>query len=171
MHRDGAEIECTLFFADVRGSTGLAETLRPERVPATLPDRSDATAADVLVRHEAVVDKFVGDAVVGIFIPAMTGSHALQAIDAGLALLRATGNDGGAPWVPIGIGVNTGTAYVGAVGTAEHVECTGPGRRRQRHGPSRVRCRAGRDARHRGGCQGSGDRDRRPRAADARPAR
>ena len=125
-HRDGAEIECTLFFADVRGSTGLAETLRPNAYRELL-DRFYATATEVLVRHEAVVDKFVGDEVVGIFIPAMTGSHALQAIETGLDLLRATGHDGGAPWVPIGIGVNTGTAYVGAVGTAEHVEFTALG--------------------------------------------
>ena len=72
-HRDGAEIECTLFFADVRGSTGLAETLRPNAYRELL-DRFYATAAEVLVRHEAVVDKFVGDEVVGIFIPAMTGA-------------------------------------------------------------------------------------------------
>ena len=126
-HRDGAEIECTLFFADVRGSTGLAETLRPNAFRDLL-DRFYGAAADVLVRHEAVVDKFVGDEVVGIFIPAMTGGHhARQAIDAGRALLRATGNDGDNPWVPIGIGVNTGTVYVGAVGTAEHVEFTALG--------------------------------------------
>jgi adenylate cyclase len=126
-HRDGAEIECTLFFADVRGSTGLAETLRPNAFRELL-DRFYGTAAEVLVRHEAVVDKFVGDEVVGIFIPAMTGGHhARQAIDAGLDLLRATGHGRDVPWVPIGIGVNTGTAYVGAVGTAEHVEFTALG--------------------------------------------
>jgi hypothetical protein len=33
--------------------------------------------------------------------------------------LRATGNDGDMPWIQIGIGVNTGVAYVGAVGTAD----------------------------------------------------
>jgi adenylate cyclase len=42
-------------------------------------------------------------------------------------LLRATGNDAVEPRVPIGIGVNTGNAYVGAVGTAEHVEFTALG--------------------------------------------
>ena len=41
--------------------------------------------------------------------------------------MRATGNDGEAPWISIGIGVNTGIAYVGAVGTAEHVEFTALG--------------------------------------------
>lgn len=126
-HREGAEVECTLFFADVRGSTGIAETMSSRDYRGLL-DRFYATAAAVLVRHEAVVDKFVGDEVVGIFIPALSGrDHARQAIDAGVNLLRATGNDGDAPWVPIGIGVNTGTAYVGAVGTAEHVEFTALG--------------------------------------------
>ena len=126
-HRAGAEVECTLFFADIRGSTALAETMRPNEFRALL-DRFYAAAAEVLVAHEAVVDKFVGDEVVGIFVPSLTGgAHARQAIDAGIALLRATGNDGGTPSVPIGIGVNTGTVYVGAVGTADHVEFTALG--------------------------------------------
>jgi adenylate cyclase len=126
-HREGAEVECTLFFADVRGSTSLAETIRASEYRALL-DRFYAATAHILVGHEAVVDKFVGDEVVGIFVQARAGEdHARRAIDAGIALLRATGNDSDEPWVPIGIGVNTGTAYVGAVGTAEHVEFTALG--------------------------------------------
>jgi adenylate cyclase len=123
----GAEVECTLLFADVRGSTAMAETMPATQYRALL-NRFYATAAEILVNHEAVVDKFVGDEVVAIFVPAMTGGlHAQQAVQAGLALLRATGNDRTAPWLPIGIGVNTGTAFVGAVGTAEHVEFTALG--------------------------------------------
>jgi len=126
-HREGAEVECTLFFADVRGSTGMAEKMRANDYRSLL-DRFYATASDVLVNHEAVVDKYVGDEVVAIFVPALTGGfHALRGVEAGLSLLRATGNDTPAPWIPIGIGVNTGTAYVGAVGTAEHVEFTALG--------------------------------------------
>jgi adenylate cyclase len=126
-HRGGAEIECTLFFADVRGSTGIAETM-PVNDYRALLDRFYAAAVRVLVAHEAVVDKFVGDEVVGFFVPAFTGgSHAQRAIDAGIALLRATGHDGDKPWIPIGIGVNTGAAWVGALGTAEHVEFTALG--------------------------------------------
>ena len=126
-HRGGAEIECTLFFADVRGSTRLAETM-PVNDYRGLLDRFYAAAVDVLVAHEAVVDKFVGDEVVGFFVPAFTGgSHAQRAIEAGIALLRATGHDGDAPWIPIGIGVNTGAAWVGALGTAEHIEFTALG--------------------------------------------
>lgn len=126
-HREGAEIGCTLFFADIRGSTRLGEQLRPNEF-RTLLDRFYGTAFDVLIDHEAVVDKYVGDEVIGIFIPALTGAeHARRAVDAGLALLRATGNNTATPWLPIGIGVNTGIAYVGVVGTAEHVEFTALG--------------------------------------------
>lgn len=125
--RAGAEIECTLLFADIRGSTQLGESMASLEFRG-LMDRFYATAARVLVEHEAIVDKFVGDEVIAIFIPAMTeGRHASQAIEAGMDLLRATGHDTDAPWVSIGIGINTGPAYVGAVGTAEHVEFTALG--------------------------------------------
>ncbi|MGH2417037.1 MAG: adenylate/guanylate cyclase domain-containing protein [Candidatus Limnocylindria bacterium] len=126
-NRVGAEIECTLLFADIRGSTQLGESM-PSAQFRALMDRFYATAAEILVDHEAIVDKFVGDEVIGIFVPALTdGKHASHAIDAGLDLLRATGNETDAPWAPIGIGLNTGVAYVGAVGTADHVEFTALG--------------------------------------------
>jgi adenylate cyclase len=126
-HRDGAEVASTSFFADVRGSTALAEVM-PTNEFRTLMDRFYAAAAAVLIDHEAVVDKFVGDEVVGIFVPALAGpAHSRQAIDAAVELLRVTGNDGPTPWVPIGIGVNTGVSYVGAVGTEDHVEFTALG--------------------------------------------
>lgn len=44
-----------------------------------------------------------------------------------MSLLRRTGNDTDAPWAPIGIGINTDVAFVGVVGTAEHVEFTALG--------------------------------------------
>ena len=67
-------------------------------------------------------------AVIGIFVPALTEAlHAREAVTAGLELLEATGHDHGEPWVPVGVGVNTGVAYVGAVGTEEHVEFTALG--------------------------------------------
>ena len=125
--RLGAEVECTSFFADVRGSTALAESIGPAEFRALL-DRFYAVATRILIDHEAGVDKYVGDEVVGIFVPAMAGAdHPKRAIEAGLALLRQTGSADPAPWIPIGIGVNTGIAFVGAVGTAEHVEFTALG--------------------------------------------
>ena len=69
--------------------------------------------------HDAVVDKFVGDEVVGPVPPGAGGAnHARDAVDRrGRALLRATGHgrpEG--PWIPVGVGVHTGVAYVGTVG-------------------------------------------------------
>jgi hypothetical protein len=54
----GAEVECTLLFADVRGSTPLAEQMRP-RDFNRLMGRFYDTAIDVLGNHDAIVDKFV----------------------------------------------------------------------------------------------------------------
>jgi len=126
-NRDGAEIDCTLLFADIRGSTQLAESMSATDFRALL-NRFYSTAAEVLIEHEAIVDKFVGDEVIGIFIPALAGeNHAGQAVDAGRALLRATGHETDAPWAPIGVGINTGEAFVGVVGTADHVEFTALG--------------------------------------------
>jgi adenylate cyclase len=121
-NRMGAEIECSLLFADVRGSTTLAEEMRPAEFRG-LMNRFFETAARVLVRHDAVVDKFVGDEVIGIFIPAMTGElHAQRAVAAARTLVAET-----APWVPIGAGVNTDTAYVGTVGEGENLDLTAMG--------------------------------------------
>jgi adenylate cyclase len=126
-HRGGIEIECSLLFADVRGSTTLAEQIGPTAVRA-LMDRFYDTAAQVLVEHDAIVDKFVGDEAIGIFIPGLSGDrHAAHAIAAARALMSATGNDTDAPWVPIGAGVNTGIAFVGTVGDAPHIELTALG--------------------------------------------
>ena len=124
----GAEIECTLLFADVRGSTPMAEELGP-RAFRGLMDRFFGTAAALLIDHEAIVDRFIGDEVFAIFIPAVAGeAHAARAIEAARALLVATGHGlAEGPWLPIGAGVNTGTAFVGAVGEGAHTELTALG--------------------------------------------
>ena len=113
----GAEITLSMLFADVRGSTGLAEGMAP-RAYSELLNRFYEVAARVLVEREAIVDKFVGDEVVALFVPGMAGlDHAAKAIDAGVALLDATGHaTGEEPWIPIGGGVHTGVAFVGSVG-------------------------------------------------------
>jgi len=115
-HRGGAEIPCSLLFADIRGSTALAEQLSPSEFRSKV-QRFYTTAADVLFRHEAILDKFVGDEVMALFIPALTGErHAARAVDTGLDLLRATGHaEADGPWVPVGVGVATGVAFVGSV--------------------------------------------------------
>jgi adenylate cyclase len=84
-----------------------------------LMNRFYKVSKEVLIEADAIIEKFVGDAVVGLFIPLMTGpEHAKRAIEAAEALLRATGHGSGDdPWVPLGAGVHTGTAFVGMVGT------------------------------------------------------
>jgi adenylate cyclase len=113
----GAEVELSMLFADVRGSTRLAERMSAHDF-SDLLNRFYEVAAEVLVEREAIVDKFVGDEVVGLFVPGMTGlDHAAKAIDAAVALLEATGHGSAeGPWIPIGAGVHTGVAFVGSVG-------------------------------------------------------
>jgi adenylate cyclase len=124
----GAEIDCTLLFADIRGSTPLAENMRPTEF-RTLLNRFYEAAAQVLHEHDAILDKFVGDEAVAIFIPALSGErHAARAVAAARALLVATGQgQPGGPWVPIGIGVHTGNAFVGAVGEGPSTTITALG--------------------------------------------
>jgi adenylate cyclase len=124
----GAEVECTLLFADVRGSTRLAERLPPRDFNRLMGRFFDA-GAKVLIEHDAWVDKFVGDEIIGIFVPALaTDAHARRGVDAALALLRATGHGSpSGPWVPVGVGVNTGIAYVGSIGEESDTELTAMG--------------------------------------------
>ncbi len=127
-HHGGAEIECSLLFADVRGSTTLAETMSPREFNR-LMGRFFDTATSVLVDRDGIVDKFVGDEIIGIFVPSMASrDHAARAVDAAGALLAETGfGTAAGPWVPIGIGVNTGVAYVGSIGDASDTEMTAMG--------------------------------------------
>jgi adenylate cyclase len=124
----GAEVECSLLFADVRGSTTLAEGTSPREFNRLMGRFYDA-ATDVLFDHDGIVDKFVGDQIIGIFVPSMTSQqHAARAVDAARTLLTATGfGTPTGPWVPIGIGVNTGVAYVGSIGDGSDTEMTAMG--------------------------------------------
>lgn len=116
-HRGGAEIEIALLYADVRGSTQIAAQMRPAEF-AALMQRFFRTATTVFNRSDAIVDKMVGDEVIGLYLPGLTGSdYRRRAIKAGLELLRATGHaDPQGPWLPIGVGVHAGKAFVGSIG-------------------------------------------------------
>jgi adenylate cyclase len=123
----GAEIELSLLFADVRGSTGLAERM-PAQEFSKLISRFYGAAARVVDERTGLVDKFVGDEVVALFVPGFAGSdHAERAVEAARDLMRETGNDGAEPWVPIGAGVHTGVAYVGRVGEGDACDFTAVG--------------------------------------------
>jgi adenylate cyclase len=106
----------------------MAERLPPKEFNRRMGRFYD-TATAVLVDHDAYVDKFVGDEIIGIFVPAMaTQAHAERAIGAARELLLRTGHaEAGGPWVPVGVGVNTGIAYVGSIGEGHDTELTAMG--------------------------------------------
>ena len=127
-HHGGAEVECSLLFADVRGSTTLAEQVSPREFNRLMGWFFDV-ASEILVNHDAIVDKFVGDEIIGIFVPAMaTDDHARRAVDAATALMRRTTRSTvGGRSIPIGAGVSTGIAYVGSIGQGADAELTAMG--------------------------------------------
>ena len=124
-HRGGAEVEVSLLFADVRGSTALAEAM-PAGQFRDLMNRYYSTASKVVFDHDGSVDKFVGDELVAMFFPLLSGErHVARAVEAAAALLRATGHEeAGGPWVPVGAGVHTGPAWVGVVGEGQRTDFT-----------------------------------------------
>jgi adenylate cyclase len=116
-HPGGAEVALTMLFADVRGSTALAEQMST-RDFSQLINRFYKTATHVLIQTDAMVDRLMGDEAIGLYIPGFAGpDHPRKAIEAAQELLRLTGHrDAKGPWLPVGIGVHTGSAYVGVVG-------------------------------------------------------
>lgn len=112
----GAEVELTMLFVDVRGSTTIAENMDTLEF-SRLMNRFYEAAIKVLVRADAFIDKLVGDEVTALFIPGYAGKdHAHKAVEAGKALLQVTGHGSSrGPWVPVGVGIHTGTAWVGSI--------------------------------------------------------
>jgi adenylate cyclase len=127
-HHGGAEIEGAMLFADIRGSTALAETMSPGEFRTVL-ERFYNTATNVVFEHDGYIDKFVGDELVALFFPLLAGEqYTARAVETATALLRATGHgDPSGPWVPLGAGVHSGRAWFGVLGDDEHREMTAVG--------------------------------------------
>ncbi len=115
----GAEVELSMLFADVRGSTTLAEGMGPSDFGALI-NRFYVTGSRILEESRGWVDRLVGDQVVGLYVPGFAGpEHARIAIQAAAKLLLETGHASAeGPFLPVGVGVHTAVAFVGAVGTA-----------------------------------------------------
>jgi class 3 adenylate cyclase len=117
----GAEVEVTVLFADLRGFTGFSETSAPEQVVAML-NRYFAEATPCILEEGGTVVQFIGDAVMALFnSPARQPDHALRAARAALAMqARIAAVHAGRPeWPRFRIGVNTGSALVGNVGSSQ----------------------------------------------------
>ena len=119
-HPGGAEVRLTMLFADVRGSTTLAEQMSAREF-SQLINRFYKVATHVLIQTDAMVDRLMGDEAIGLFLPGFAGpEHPRKAIEAAQELLRLTGHqDSKGPWLPVGVGIHTGPAFVGVVGTEE----------------------------------------------------
>jgi adenylate cyclase len=116
----GIEIEIAMLFADVRGSTTLAEVMGASEFSAMM-SRFYSVASDVLVRADALLNYPAGDQVSGFFFPAFSGArYSEAAVNAGRELLDAlaTAASEGNELPPVGIGVHTGVAFCGATETA-----------------------------------------------------
>src|SRR5919202_4891469 len=117
-HPGGAEVEISVLIADVRGSTGLAERMAPEEF-SKLMARFYGAAAEAIDERDGIVDKFVGDGAVALFIPGFAGEdHAADAIAAAQALVDGTTE------IPVGAAVHTGRSFVGAVGEGDAPDFT-----------------------------------------------
>ena len=116
-HPGGAEVVLTMLFADVRGSTKLAEQMSAIEF-SHLINRFYTVASHVLIQTDALVDRLMGDEAIGLYIPGFAGpQHPRRAIEAAQEILRLTGHgDSKGPWLAVGVGVHTGPAFVGVVG-------------------------------------------------------
>jgi adenylate cyclase len=114
----GVEIPITLLFSDIRGSTGLGERMRPADFHTFL-DRFYRLASDSIVAHDGIVDKVVGDEVIGLFFGGISGPHhAAVAVAAAIDLAEraAQASTTTSVSIPVGTAVHTGEAFVGATG-------------------------------------------------------
>ena len=112
--RGGADVPVTVLFADVRGSTGMAERSSASEFSMLL-SRFYALVTDAVRDEGGIIDKFLGDGVMALFIPSFTEKqHAQRGLKAARRILREAE-------LPIGIGLNTGHAYTGFVGPTDEV--------------------------------------------------
>jgi adenylate cyclase len=120
----GAEIPLTLLFADIRGSTGIGERMAPTAFRDFLLHFYEIATTTIL-DHDGLVDKLVGDEVIGLFFGGVSGPrHAEAAVRAAIELVARCGRPTATPAgpIPIGAAVHTGVAFVGPTGPAGAVD-------------------------------------------------
>jgi adenylate cyclase len=117
----GIEIDIGVLFADVRNSTAMGERSTATEFAAQL-NRFYALATRVLVHHDAVIDKLIGDEVMGLFLAGLAGpDYRSKAARAAIELAAATSD------LPVGVAANAGVAFVGNVGSGTVLDFTALG--------------------------------------------
>ena len=123
----------TFLFTDVRGFTSMSESLPPEQVTYIMNKALTAQQAAVQ-KYGGMVDKYIGDAMMAIFnAPLDQTDHEEQAIDCGLQIienmeaLNQEMKQEGLPEIAIGIGINSGNAVIGNMGSESRFDYTAIG--------------------------------------------
>jgi adenylate cyclase len=118
MGMTGAEIPVTLLFVDIRGSTALGERLTPTEFRDYLA-RFYRLGSKAILDHDGLIDKLVGDEIIGLFFGGVSGpQHARAGLDAAIDLMSLAGRQDATPQGPIMAGgaLHTGAAFVGPTG-------------------------------------------------------
>ena len=120
----GQKVELTVLFSDIRGFTTMSETTPPEKIVEMLNVHFSAMA-DIILKHKGTIDKYIGDAIMAFWgAPVRTDDHPEQAVLAGQEMLKALKEvnktlkeRGFETEIRIGIGINTGVATIGEIGS------------------------------------------------------
>jgi adenylate cyclase len=127
---EGRTGRVTVLFCDVRGFSRLAESMQPQQLVRML-NAFFERMVDVVFAHQGVLDKFIGDALMAVWgAPIRKRSHARAAVAAAREVLQATelfnqsAESQGWPRLEVGVGVNTGEAVIGTVGSSRRMEYT-----------------------------------------------
>jgi len=123
----GQRNEATIIFSDIRGFTSYSESREPEEVVEALNEYF-GIATEVILEYGGFVDKFIGDAVMGVFgVPIFRADHAERAVRASVAMqnkFNAAGKNGNKLLTEIGIGINSGIIVSGNLGSDIKMEYT-----------------------------------------------
>lgn len=130
----GERTVLSVLYADLRGSTQLAEKTDPELMVGFI-NHYLGQMTDIILAHEGTLDKFVGDEVMALFgAPFPQDDHALTAVRVGLEMQRAhqtvveIWQDRGIDAIPIGVGIATGELIAGEMGCPQRADYTVIGR-------------------------------------------
>lgn len=123
----GKEVEATVYFSDIKNFTSISERMQPKDLVKYLNEYF-AVCTNIILKHEAMLDKYIGDAVMAVFgIPVEKPLHPVEACYAALEVQRALkqkNSFGNGPDFQTRIGINTGKMIVGNIGTELHLDFT-----------------------------------------------
>lgn len=126
----GKKADVTVLFADIRGFTSMSEKMQPDEISVILNEYFTAIEP-IISKHNGVINKFIGDAVMAIFgEPIQDSEHAVNAIKCAMDMLKKVKElqkkwlEEGKPKIEIGVGINTGEVFVGNIGSEKRLEYT-----------------------------------------------